>query len=154
MFVTPGSFTPPGRVMLQFSSPRLVASHKVVGSTSKAGKRVILIADLLKKGGPQSALYYPNRLDILGPDRWSCHAVSSASEMQLPLDTPDLLTCGPTAMTRAIATLGGEAYLDGMMGRLLPIFIYLEGAHAFCMSIFGGDEHLCADVRKEPRSGR
>ena len=34
MFVTPGSFTPPGRVMLQFLSPRLKASHKVAGSTS------------------------------------------------------------------------------------------------------------------------
>ena len=32
--------------------------------------------------------------------------------------TPDSLTCGPTAMTRAIAPLGGEAYIDEMMGRL------------------------------------
>ena len=43
--------------------------------------------------------------------------MSSAREPQLPLDTPDPLTCGPTAMTRAIAPLGGEAYLDEMMGR-------------------------------------
>jgi hypothetical protein len=44
-------------------------------------------------------------------------------------------------MTRAIAPLGGEAYLDEMMGRLLPMcfpnFIYLEGAHASWVSIFG-----------------
>ena len=45
MFVTPGSFTPPGRVMLQSSSPRLTASHKVAGSTSKVGKRVIGIVE-------------------------------------------------------------------------------------------------------------
>ena len=34
--------------------------------------------------------------------------MSSAREPQLPLDTPDPLTCRPTAMTRAIAPLGGE----------------------------------------------
>jgi hypothetical protein len=45
MFVTPGSFTPPGRVILQFSSPRLTASHKVAGSTSKVGKRIVGIVD-------------------------------------------------------------------------------------------------------------
>ena len=44
--------------------------------------------------------------------------MSSAGGPQLPLDTPDPLTCGPTAMTRAIAPLGGEAYIDEMMGRL------------------------------------
>ena len=69
--------------------------------------------------------------------------MSSARGPQLPLDTPDPLTCGPTVMTRAIAPLGGEAYLDEMMGRLLPMcsfqsyFIYLEGAHASWVSIFG-----------------
>jgi hypothetical protein len=31
--------------MLQFSSPRLTASHKVAGSTSKVGKRVVGIVD-------------------------------------------------------------------------------------------------------------
>src|SRR5262245_53093700 len=54
-FVTPGSFIPPGRVMLQFLSPRLTASNNVAESTSKVGKRVIVIADLLQTGGPQSA---------------------------------------------------------------------------------------------------
>jgi hypothetical protein len=38
--------------------------------------------------------------------------VSSARGPQLPLDAPDPLTCGPTAMTRAIAPLGGDADLD------------------------------------------
>jgi hypothetical protein len=53
MFVTPGSFTPPGRVMLQFSSARtrLAASHKVAGSTSKVEKRVIVIADSSERVG-------------------------------------------------------------------------------------------------------
>ena len=49
--------------------------------------------------------------------------MSSAREPQLPLDTPDPLTCGPTAMTRVIAFLGGEAYLDETIGRLLPMCI-------------------------------
>ena len=67
--------------------------------------------------------------------------MSSAREPQLPLDTPDPLTCWPTAMTRAIAPLGGEAYLDEMMGRLLPMCFpktssNLEGAHASWVSIF------------------
>ena len=43
--------------------------------------------------------------------------MSSAREPQLPLDTPDPLACGPFATTRAIVPLGGEAYLDEMMGR-------------------------------------
>src|SRR6476620_5472022 len=53
MFVTPGSFTPPGRVMLQSSSARtrLAASHKVAGSTSKVGKRIVAIADSSKRVG-------------------------------------------------------------------------------------------------------
>src|SRR5262245_55689312 len=80
MFVTPGSFTPPGRVMLQFSSPRLVASHKVVGSTSKAGKRVIIIAGLLKRVG-QNRLYISSIVwSFWGRTDGSCHAVSSARE--------------------------------------------------------------------------
>ena len=49
--------------------------------------------------------------------------MSSAREPQLPLDTPDPLTCWPTAMTRAIAPLGGEAYLDEIMDRLLPMVL-------------------------------
>jgi len=42
---SPGSFTPPGRVMLQSLSPRVAASHKVAGRTSKVGKRVVVIVD-------------------------------------------------------------------------------------------------------------
>ena len=38
------------------------------------------------------------------------------------LDTPDPLTCWPTAMTRTIAP-SGEAYLDEMMGCLHSIML-------------------------------
>src|SRR5262245_10522397 len=66
--------------MLQFSSPRLVASHKVVGSTSKAGKRVIIIAGLLKRVG-QNRLYISSIVwSFWGRTDGSCHAVSSARE--------------------------------------------------------------------------
>ena len=39
--------------------------------------------------------------------------MSSAREPQLPLDTPDPLACDDEGNR----TLGGEAYLDEMMGR-------------------------------------
>lgn len=44
--MTPGSFSPRGRVILQLSSGRsgLAASHKIAGSTRKVGKRGVAIA--------------------------------------------------------------------------------------------------------------
>src|SRR4029077_11004346 len=55
-------------------------------------------------------------------------------------DTPDPLTCGPTAMTRVTALLGGEAYLDEMMGRLLPMYLPKFHLPRRCSRFLG--EHL------------
>ena len=67
--------------------------------------------------------------------------MSSAREPQLPLDTPDPLTCWPTAMTTAVAPLGGEAYLERrpfyFPCAFQSYFIYLEDAHGSWVNIFG-----------------
>jgi len=45
--------------------------------------------------------------------------------------------------------------LERLTGRkIIALHLSLEGAHAFCLSIFGGVEHLGSDVRNEPGSGR
>ena len=71
--------------MLQSSSERtrLAASHKVAGSTSKVGKRVV--ADLLQKGGPQSAFI----LAQLFGSFWAERGVASqALQNSLLLEAP------------------------------------------------------------------
>ena len=70
MFVTPGSFTPPGRVMLQILVPQTGSKpQNQTRALSKVGKQVGCIADTSKRGRPR-AYKSANPLEVSGPDRW------------------------------------------------------------------------------------
>ena len=97
--------------MLQFSSPRLAASHKVAGSTSKVGKRVIVIADSSKRVGH-------NRL-YTSPIVWRfwgrTNATASPRERKPPgLDNPTKLAClghcGPKSFVQQFVVVGPSAF--------------------------------------------